>query len=139
MSERKSSTPSTLQGASVLLVEDDQEVLDMTVTVLERAGAHVTGAINTEDALEALSMKRFSCAVIDWNLGASNADAILATVRNKDADLAGRTVVVTGDFLASGDEASARGYGFHVMAKPFRPRQLLETLARLLAKPRAST
>ncbi len=116
----------------MLVVEDDREVLDMTAVVLERAGARVTRTANTEDALAALSTEEFSCAVIDWNLGASNANQILTTVRSDKGPLAKRTVVVTGDFLSSGDEASARRYGFPVMAKPFRPRRLLETLAELL-------
>jgi len=123
----------SLRGASVLVVEDDSEVLDMTAIVLERAGARVTRTVSAEDALQALSREQFSCAVIDWNLGSSNADRIIATVRAEQSALAERTVIVTGDFLSRGDEASARRYGFRVMAKPFPPRRLVETLAEFLS------
>ena len=60
----------SLQGSTVLVVEDDFYLADDTRDVLERAGAHVLGpAADVGEALELLRDVVPDCAVTDVNLG----------------------------------------------------------------------
>ena len=114
-----------LQGARVLIVEDEYYIADDLRRTLDAAGASVVGPISTiEKATSAIDAGDFDCAVIDLNLH-------------------GQSVVPIADRLMGEGRsfAIATGYGSDVVPdrlksvprieKPFDPPALLDVVKRL--------
>lgn len=116
----------------IMVVEDDPDIRSLTISILERAGASVTGASSAAEAIGCLEQGRFDAVVLDWNLAGDTGGALLARLRDRDPELLRRSAVVTGDVLSIPGQHEAEAYGCPVLAKPFRPQQLLSTVAALL-------
>jgi two-component system chemotaxis response regulator CheY len=119
--------------ARILIIDDDADIRAMMTAVLEGAGATVAAASSAAEALNAISSNSFDAAVLDWHLGGSTGEELLASLKAEHPNLFDRTAVVTGDILSSGDDNTAARLGRPLLAKPFRPRQLIETLTALIS------
>jgi len=120
-------------SGSILVVEDDPDIRSLTVSILERAGASVAGASSAAEAIACLEQRRFDAVVLDWNLAGDTGGALLAQLRDRNPDLLRRSAVVTGDVMSIPGQHEAETYGCPVLAKPFRPQQLLSTVAAMLS------
>ncbi|HYC53921.1 MAG TPA: response regulator [Candidatus Binatia bacterium] len=117
---------------SILVVEDDADIRSMTLTILEGAGATVAGAASAAEAIECLEHTSFDAVVLDWNLAGDTGGALLQRLRDRHPGLLRRSAVVTGDLLSIPGQHEAEHFGCPVIAKPFRPSQLIETIAAIL-------
>lgn len=120
-------------SGSVLVVEDDPDIRSMTTSILRVAGATVKDAATAGEALAHLERDRFDAVVLDWNLAGETGGVLLETMRARHPALLRRSAVVTGNLMSDGRH-EAEEYGCPVLAKPFRPRQLVETLAGILSR-----
>lgn len=118
---------------SILVVEDDPDIRSLTISILERAGATVAGAASAAEAITCLQRDSFDAIVLDWNLAGDTGGALLAMLRASKPELLRRSAVVTGDVLSIPGQHEAEAYGCPLLAKPFRPQQLLSTVAAMLA------
>lgn len=135
MSDRQTKPPSArprLSG-SVLVVEDDLEIRSMTSSVLRASGATVHEASTATEAIACLGSGSFDAVVLDWNLAGETGGLLLEKLRDHHPGLLRRSTVVTGDLLSIPGRHEAESFGCPVLAKPFRPRQLVETVAGILA------
>lgn len=121
-----------VRGAVVLLVEDDEDIRDMSSAVLRRAGVKVHTADSTGSALEQVRSTTFDAAVMDWNLQDQTGSDILTVLRDQHPKLFQHTIVVTGDLLSIPGRHDAETFGRPVLAKPFRPSDLVAALRDLL-------
>jgi DNA-binding response OmpR family regulator len=114
-----------LNGARVLIVEDEYYIADDLRRTLHAAGAKVVGPVSTlVSADDAISVGEFDCAVIDLNLHGESALPIADRLARE-----GRSFAI------------ATGYGSDVVPdrhkevprieKPFDPRALLEVIKQL--------
>ena len=126
-------TKAPLAGASMLVVEDDPDIRQMTVTVLTNAGAAVTTASTAEEGLECARSRDFDAVVLDWNLADSTGALLLESLSAERPALFEHSVVVTGDLLSIPGQHDAERLGRPVLAKPFRPSKLVAKLAEILA------
>ena len=133
--QRPSSARPRLTG-SVLVVEDDPDIRSMTSTILRVAGATVHDACSASEAMSWIDRSEFDAVVLDWNLAGETGVVLLESLRDRHPDLLRRSAVVTGDLMSfPGHHHEAERFGCPVLAKPFRPRQLVETVAGILARP----
>ncbi len=116
-------------------MEDDADIRAMTVTVLKGAGADVTTAGSAAEAIQRVDSKRFDAVVLDWHLSRETGSGLLEALRSTNPRLFGRSAVVTGDLLSVPGQHEAERFGRPVLAKPFRPAELIETVGRLLEVP----
>lgn len=116
----------------MLVVEDDPDIREMTSSILAVAGAGVSGASSSAEALTRLEAGDFDALVIDWNLAGETAGVLLEALRDSRPHLLQRSVVVTGDLMSIPGRHEAEQFGCPVLAKPFRPRQLVEAVAGIL-------
>lgn len=123
----------TRLSGSILVVEDDPDIRSLTVSILERAGAAVVGASSAAEAIACLDQSSFDAVVLDWNLAGDTGGALLTCLRERNPELLRHSAVVTGDVLSIPGQHEAEAFGCPVLAKPFRPAQLLATVAALLA------
>lgn len=122
-----------LQGARVLVVDDDALVLDAMASLLTQWGCRVTTAVNGTEALERISGGAVAPDVLlcDYRLpGNENGVDVIARLRVA----AGRQIPAT---LITGDTAperlrEARAAGYPLLHKPLQPAKLRALLEQLL-------
>lgn len=124
-----------LDGLSLLVVEDDSDIRLMTTTVLRSAGASVGEAANGGEAEQRLAAGGIDGVVLDWNLTDVSGEDFLRTLESRHPVVWQHCLVVTGDLVRSCDVHAAAAMGRPVLAKPFRPAQLLGQLAALFGTP----
>lgn len=120
-------------SGSILVVEDDPDIRLMTASILRVAGATVRDAASATEALSCLDNATFDAVILDWNLAGETGGMLLEKMRERQPDMLRRSVVVTGDLMSIPGRHEAERFGCPVLAKPFRPRQLVETVAGILA------
>jgi len=114
-----------LNGRCILVVEDESLIAMLVEDALIDAGAEVLGpAATVEEALALFGSGNPDAAVLDINL----AGQVSTPVADLLADRGIPFVVATG-YGAAG--LSERHRGVPVLAKPYDPQELVETLARI--------
>ena len=108
-------TPSeyAFAGAGVLVVEDDNDIRDLLVTLLEIAGYAVTARSSAEDGLEALREETFDFVLTDYCLPNRTGGWLLNQAQAEGLLDATPALVVTAHPNPAGLE------GFEVVQKPF--------------------
>lgn len=129
----RSPGPKPRLSGSVLVVEDDPDIRSMTATILRVAGATAYEAASASEAITCLDRKEIDAIVLDWNLVGETGGVLLEKLREQYPSLLGRCAVVTGDLLSIPGRHEAERFGCPVLAKPFRPRQLIDTVAAILS------
>ncbi|MER3399754.1 MAG: two-component system response regulator [Thermoflexus sp.] len=113
---------------TVMVVEDDPQVVRMLVTLLELEGFRGVGCAEAERALEEIRRARPEVVVLDLHLGGHSGLELLRALR-ADPELQGtRVVIVSGEDRLR--EARAAGADAFVL-KPFSLEELVEALRRL--------
>jgi PAS domain S-box-containing protein len=128
--------PPRLDGATVLLVEDNDDSRELVTRALERHGAVVVSVASAREALEAVSRQRPDVLVSD--IGMANMDGYELMRRLRDGDPSATVipaVALTG-YASAGDRDRALAVGFHAhLPKPVDTLRLAEVVAGLV-KPR---
>ncbi|HEV7692176.1 MAG TPA: ATP-binding protein [Hyphomonadaceae bacterium] len=114
-----------LDGARVLIADDNPSIREIVRCLLEAAGAHVTEANDGLSAVALASSERFDALLIDLNMPGISGKEVVRFLRslglNRDAPIHA--------FTASGSYsvAEAREQGFDgLLTKPLDPRRLIE-------------
>jgi len=110
----------SLQGTSVLIVDDDLETLSLYVGSLERLGATVSGVTDAAGALAVLAVWHPDVILCDLHLPVMDGYALLTRLR-EHADLADVPVIaISGSHPAIEREACEHaGFSDHLV-KPVR-------------------
>lgn len=124
------------QSASVLVVEDDENILNLLSAYLESAGYTVVTATDGNQGLQRALEDDFDICILDVMLPGKNGTAIAAAMQE-----AGCTTPIL--FLTALGTESEILQGFRVgaddyMVKPFSPRILLVRIGAILKRLRAS-
>ncbi|HEX8056931.1 MAG TPA: response regulator [Novosphingobium sp.] len=117
-----------LEGARILVVEDEPLLAMDIAGQLEDAGAQVIGpAGNASAALSLIEQYRFDAALLDANLGGHPVDEIAASLARKNIPFA---------FVSGyGRESLPRTFDdARLLSKPFDPDHLIEVTAKLVAE-----
>ena len=120
-----------LLGVSVLVVDDNGDVLHLLSSFLGRQGAHVATAAGGVDALKYLSTSRVHVLVIDYTMPGMTGFDLLQLIRKLPGEADRPTPAIL--FTASGgveEEAYAAGFAGYLL-KPLDPRVLVAEVARL--------
>jgi PAS domain S-box-containing protein len=113
---------------SVLLVEDNPDVADVSAMLLQQLGYVVTAVSDAAAAMAALTERKFDAVVSDIVMaGAMNGLDLARAARKRDARLP--VLLVTG-FSTVADEAARE---FPVLRKPYQVADLNRALARAIA------
>jgi CheY-like chemotaxis protein len=110
------------------VIEDEPLVaLDITGILTDAGAGLVTAVGSAREALEIIESKGWDAVLLDGNLHGQPVDEIAAALRRRQIPF----VFITGygrDGLPKGFRSAA------VLAKPFRPQQLIEAAAGLLGR-----
>ena len=127
----------SLEGLSVLVVDDGDEAREMVAAILEKRGARVTALPSAQDALAALAEHRPDVLLFDLDLADASGDSLIQKVRALPAAEGGATPAAALATFAVGDRTRALLAGFQLqLAKPVRPAELVAAVASLAGRTR---
>jgi len=122
-----------LAGKTILLVDDDRDILTAMQTALSELGPEILTASDGKDAVTRAEAKPPDLLVLDQMLPKRSGFLVMESIRRgkKKADPP-RVVMITGN-LGSLHKTYAEGLGVDVyLTKPFRMEKLIEAVCKLL-------
>ena len=125
----------TMLSSRILVVDDDDHVRKLISEFLTSAGYDIDVARDGEEALGRVRRTRYDAALLDCEMPVMNGVTLHRRIRELDAVLAGRCVLMSG-----GDHPISAKLPF--LNKPFTQPTLLAVLRRILGKsdsPRAES
>lgn len=123
---------SSIQRASVLVVDDEEVVCHALDVLLHRAGYEVITARTGSAAKEILAIRGVDCLIIDYRLPDVRGDVVFAFAIAHQPHLARATVFITGDITDRARD-SIEDTGCPMVLKPFDAAVLLDRVAEQLA------
>jgi DNA-binding response OmpR family regulator len=123
------------EGELVLVADDDEDVRELVVFRLERAGYEVITAADGEEAVEVALRRRPRVCVIDVMMPKLDGYEVTERLRASE-ELAGAAILlltasVHEDSVERGLAAGADDY----VKKPFSPKELVERIGAALGNP----
>ena len=111
---------SALTGVRILVVDDDEDIRDVTASLLSACGAEVDSVDCSESARECLHVRRYDVLVSDISMPGEDGFALMRWLRASGGiNAAIRAAAVTAR-VSERDLAEARASGFDTfVAKPF--------------------
>ena len=120
--------PSSLEGLRVLLVEDNDKVRDVAVSMLETMGCIITAAAGAQEALDLFSRGRFDLLFTDCVMpGKIDGPQLAALLVQKQPGLA---VLLTSGYHEASSPLPAAFSQF--LRKPYTEQQLAEAIRALI-------
>jgi PAS domain S-box-containing protein len=125
----------SLQGVTVLVVDDEADAREMVRRVLAASGAEVTTAASAQEALALLEKKRPNVLVSDIGMGGENGYELIRKVRmlGEGAGRVQAVALTAFGRLEDRTRAMLAGYQMH-LTKPVDARELIVTVATLAGK-----
>jgi two-component system chemotaxis response regulator CheY len=118
---------------TILIVDDSASIRQVARMTLVGGGYEVVDACDGLDALKKLDGKKVHLIISDLNMPNMDGLTLLQRVKNEPAYRFTPFVMLTSEsgdiFMQQGKAQGAKAW----MVKPFKPEQLLTTVARLLA------
>lgn len=122
-----------------LVVDDTEDVRELMVRLVERAGHLAEEAPDGVEAIVALSMHRYDAMLLDLSMPRMSGEDVVRWLNaNPDRADAMRVVVVTA--WAGDRRGTLQELGItNVLTKPFRRQQLTDLIAEITAETTAET
>ncbi len=138
--ERPAGTP-TLDGITVLVVDDEEDAREAMAVLLGQAGARVISVAGAAEALETLDRERPDVLLSDIAMPGEDGYALIRRVRSRPGETGGRIPAAALTAYATlEDRAKAirAGYDEHI-PKPVDPTRLIGAVALLVDADRHDT
>jgi signal transduction histidine kinase len=107
------------KGRKVLVVDDEPDILDLSVKILQRQGYHVQTAVDGESALRVMASGRFDLIISDWKMPGLSGQQLFERLLATDPESARRMIFMTGDVLSEKTEKFLTEHGKTCLPKPF--------------------
>ncbi len=124
---------SSLEGKSILVVDDDPDILNAMRLALEESGAKVTTAGDGDQAIAMAESCAPDLVVLDAMLPKRSGFLVMDKLKSPQNERKPRVIMITG---AAGKRhqawAESRGVDGY-LAKPFRMERLVESAERILS------
>ncbi|MGZ4105240.1 MAG: response regulator [Actinomycetota bacterium] len=125
--------------ASILVVDDDDDIRALIQTVLETEGHAVTLASEGQEGLNKIRRKQFDLVILDIMMPAMSGYEVLEQIREIPSRAETPVIVVTAKHDPSGVLREVKGGAVDHLAKPFLPEELEEAVRRALGGSPEST
>lgn len=125
--------PATGPRRRILVVDDEENIRKLLSGILSMDGHAVDTAKNGVQALERLSGGRYDLLITDIKMPEMDGQALYQRLREVDADLARRTVFITGDTVSPETRVFLQNVHNPCLSKPFRLRDIREAVERALS------
>jgi len=126
-------TESSLDGAAVLLVEDERALATAVVEALTEAGLYVEHAGDGEEALARVRQNHYDVVICDLKMPRVDGMTLYRAIAATTPALARRVIFVTGAVAGPEAERFLEESGCRWLSKPFRLADLLRNVRDALA------
>ena len=124
----------SLTQATVLVVEDDEDTLQLLESTLKMAGANPVGARSVADAMRVVEGRRFDALVSDIAMPGQDGYTLMTLLKDRLGPSMPEVSVALTAYAGRADREKALNAGFSEhLAKPVNPDVLVRTLEDLLA------
>ncbi len=129
--EQKAKALKHIQGAHVLLVEDNEINQQVAKEILEGAGLNVNLATNGQEAVDAVKENKYDAVLMDVQMPVMDGYTATREIRNLKSEIRNVPIIAMTAHAMAGDEAKSlqAGMNGHV-TKPIDPEQLFSTLQK---------
>lgn len=118
---------------SILVIEDEPEIVEILSGLLGQAGYHVMSADRVSRAAKMLANQRFVCVTVDIRLAQGSGEQIITHMRNdKQGYNRSTPVVVVSSHLTRDLVAKIGPLIQGAVAKPFRNEDLVAKVAKAI-------
>ena len=125
--------PAERRGQSILVVDDETDLIEMLDMLLDMEGYDVTTCHNAQLALERMQHHQFDAVVLDVQLpGEMNGPQFYDYLASRTPSLAERVLFITADTMSYETRRFLERSHRPSMEKPFRVDEFLAEVARLL-------
>lgn len=121
-----------MEPFSVLLIDDEEELVNTLVERLEFRGIRAAAATSGRRALEALGKQEFQVAVIDLKMPGLSGIDVLEVMRRRYPDT--KVILITGHGTEDGSSAEVPPGAFDILLKPFSIEALIERIHAALGR-----
>jgi CheY-like chemotaxis protein len=121
----------SLQGHSILVVDDEDGIRELVSEGLAARGMAVETVSSCEEALAILSIRQFDVILCDYNLPGMNGEELFQRLSGLGSTPT-RFVFMTGDMLDASAIDSYRALGARAIQKPFQLSGLASVLTEVL-------
>jgi two-component system NtrC family sensor kinase len=118
----------------ILVVDDEEAIQQLLTGVLEMDGHDVAIANNGREALERVGREPFDLIITDIKMPVMGGPDLYKRLRDEGNPLAQRVIFITGDTVAPDTRRFLQGIKNTVLSKPFRLRDVRESVASALAR-----
>ncbi len=116
----------------ILIVDDEPIARDNLDHILKKDGYRTLLAENGQQAIDILKQEDVDLVLTDLRMKGRDGMAVLA--ETKKLRPATEVVVITGYASVDTAVAAMRGGAYHYIAKPFSPKELIDSVERVFAK-----
>ena len=121
-----------MAGERILVVDDEAEIVELLRDVLVAEGYVVDSAPNATDSLQLIRENIYDIALLDFNLPDMNGVMLHHQIRQMDAELAARTIFMSGLLQSDGNLGYYMSQSGGFLAKPFDIRDVLRQVRTVL-------
>jgi CheY-like chemotaxis protein len=104
---------------TILIVDDEPELLEILVEALERDGYRTEAVLNGADALRRLERQSYDLVVSDTRMPVMDGIELYRELERRFPELQRRIVFVTGDVLDAEKQRFLESTGMPILTKPF--------------------
>lgn len=126
--------PVRYQDLSVLVIDDEPEIVLLLQRVLEAEGYDVVAVNGGHEALDALSRGSYDLVICDLKMPGVGGRDIFGYLTEHQPQLAERIIFTTGDTVSSDSWAFLQETHQPFISKPFRPQTVLAQVGALLSR-----
>ena len=137
--DRDAGASALATGASILLVDDEPEVLSTLAEILTHAGHRVETAADGVHALERLDSRSFDVIVSDVRMPGLDGPGLYAEIERRFPSLRERIVFLTGDTMSTETREFLQRIDAVSLGKPFLVTRVMQAIQRALGRKPAGT
>jgi DNA-binding response OmpR family regulator len=119
----------------ILIVDDEKDLTDLLVEPFQQSGYRTLVATNPADAISKINRQKFLAVLLDLKLDRGSGELVLAAIRKEMQFHNDRTpVILMSGFLSPDVIARVRTHVQSVVAKPFRPTDIVKLVNQLVSQ-----
>jgi CheY-like chemotaxis protein len=118
--------------ARVLLLDDDTSMQKLVATLLRREGHRVDIVSSGTQALEKIKQQKYDVLLLDVMTPTDGGFTVIRRLKEANPDLLKRVLLLTAS--PASILGSVKRDIFGIVHKPFEPKELMDTVARVLAQ-----
>ena len=127
--------PSSVQGARILIVDDEEKLRRILRDVLSRSGHRVEEAATGHEAIARIERQDYDIIALDLRLPDIHGSAVWRRILEGGRGMAARVIFITGDTMSPDAQKFLEDAGRPVLRKPFTLDTIQKTIALVLSQP----